>query len=48
MEVITIVKGEGTLVAKKSIKLYKGMTVFIPSDLKKYTILGDIEMLVTY
>lgn len=48
MEVITVIKGEGTLISNKNIKLYKGMTILIPSDLKIYTVLGNISILITY
>ena len=48
MKVITVIEGEGTLISNKNIKLHKGMTILIPADLKRYTILGNISMLITY
>lgn len=48
MEVITVIEGEGTLISNKNIKLHKGMTILIPADLKRYTILGNISMLITH
>ena len=48
MQVITVIDGEGTLVCRKDTKLHKGMTILIPSELKKYTIIGNISLLITY
>lgn len=48
MEVITVIKGEGTLISNKNIKLHKGMTILIPADLKRYTVLGNISILITH
>lgn len=47
-EIITVIEGDGTLVYSKSIKIHKGMTLLIPVDLKRYIILGNISILITY
>ena len=48
MEIVTVIEGEGRLISRNSIKLYKGMTIFIPAKLKRYTIIGNISMLITH
>ncbi len=44
--IITIIGGDGTLVTKNDVKLSKGMTILIPSDLKKYSIIGKLTALI--
>ena len=48
MEVITVIKGEGTLISNKNIKLNKGMTLLIKKKKKRYTVLGNISILITH
>ena len=44
--IITIIGGDGTLVTKNDVKLSKGMTILIPADLKKYSIIGKLTALI--
>lgn len=45
--IITVVTGEGKIIANQEIKIKKGMTILIPASLGKYTISGNLEILVT-
>lgn len=47
MEIVTVIEGEGTLVAGKNIELHKGMTILIPASIKKYIIVGRLSLLIT-
>ena len=44
--IITIIDGDGTLVTQNDLKLSKGMTILIPADLKKYSIIGKLTALI--